>query len=494
MSTSLFELISDNIKSDDMLPEGFRLSGDTLTQSKERVPLVDGALDGMYLFHNMPGNSDMEGLIEIINEASQHDFDAADYDLHDFFSDKDCRMLPLVEKTEQWVNDNSETVDAEALFEFAANIIVKTGNPECLKFALVLLEMMDTDDNEAVKDVVSTLARSEELTLFCIFVAETWKDSTEAILDFAKHTRGWGRIHAVEHIDAKSGKVKDWLFHEGVKNTIGSAYSARTVAEKINLGKVFKNPAFNSDDYMLSRPIMEGLFNEGSLQGISSMTDRSEIIGGFLKQSENRSHTPETIGTLLDIRDYLSNNIFPESGKLSDSLEKLLNSDAIKSQVHKFISEKKGFRLACRIGIDCSKEILSAMSEDFSAHASLVDILPKDTDTLGKLFAIYREKLPLEMMSSGPKDNLGMGEEYRPYHQLSFLVQNLSDTAGEGEDFIIYSLNCPVNANRQMALSTLLEWMKDDYVPSAAIKNAVWKLKEQEPVEDIRNLLDKLEI
>ncbi|WP_036610422.1 hypothetical protein [Oribacterium sp. P6A1] len=494
MSTSLFELISDNIRSNDMLPEGFRLSGDTLAQSREKVPLVDGALDGMYLFHNLPGNSDMEGLIEIINEASRHDFDAAEYDLRDFFSDKDCRMLPLVEKIEQWVNDNLGTIDAEALFEFAANIIVKTDNPECLKFALVLLEMMDTDDNDAVKDVVRTLARSEEFTLFSIFVAETWKDSTEAILDFAKHTRGWGRIHAVEHIDAASGKVKDWLFHEGVKNNIGTAYSARTVAEKINLGKVFANPAFNFDDYLLSRPIMEGLLNEGSLQGISSMSDRSEIIGGFLKQSENRSHTPETIATLLDIRDYLSNNIFPESGKLGDRLEKLLNSDSIRTAVQQFIAEKKGFRIAGRMGIDCRDEILNAISEDFAANASLADILPKDSDTLGKLFAIYRDKLPLQMMASGPKDNLGIGEEYRPYHQLAFLVQNLADTAGEGEDFIIYSLNCPVNANRRMALSTLHEWLKDDYVPSAAIKNAVWKLKEQEPVEDIGNLLEKIEI
>ena len=134
------------------------------------------------------------------------------------------------------------------------------------------------------------------------------------------------------------------------------------------------------------------------------------------------------------------------------------------------------------------------MSEDFNAHASLVDILPKDSETLGKLFAIYRDKLPLQMMASGPKDNLGIGDEYRPYHQLSFLVQNLTDAAGEGEDFIICSLNCPVNANRQMALSTLTEWLKDDYVPSAAVKNAVWKLKEQEPAEDIQNMLEKIEI
>lgn len=494
MSTSLFELISDNIQSNGMLPEDFRLTKGAFSPKLGNARLVDGALDGMYLFHDLPENSDIEGLTEVINEASQHDFDSADYDLHDFFSDENCRMLPLVEKLESWVNDHTDTIDAEALFEFAANIIIKTANPECLKFALVLLEMMDTEDNDAVKEVVRSLSRSDELTLFCIYVAETWKDSTEAILDFAKHTRGWGRIHCVEHIDAVSGKVKDWLFREGVRNTIGSSYSARTVAEKISLSKVFGNPNFNHGDYLLARPIMEGLLNEGSLQGISSMEDRTDIIKGYLKQSEKHPQNMDTIGTLLDLRDYLSNNIFTESGKLGETLDKLLASEAIKQEVDKLIKEHKGFRLATRLGMDLRKEMLEAMEEDFDANASLVDIIPKDTETLNKLFSIYRAKLPLSMMASGPKDNPGMGEEYRPYHQLSFLVQNLSDTAGEGEDFIVYSLDCPVNANRRMALSTLEEWLKDDYVPTTAIKNGVWKLKELEPTEDIQGMLEKINI
>ncbi len=493
MSDSLFELISDNIMDDGLLPADFRLPAQSAS-SLGNVRLVDGALDGMYLYHNMSGDTDAEGLINVINEASQHDFDSAEYDLEDFFSDNNSRMLALVDELEKWVNDHLDTIDAEALFEFAANIIIKTGNTECLKFALTIFEMMDTDDNDAVKDVVSTLARSEEFTLFSIFVAETWKDSTTAILYFAKHTRGWGRIHCVEHIDASTGKIKDWLFHEGVKNSIGTAYSARTVAEKINLAKVFTNPNFNNDDYLLARPIMEGLLNEGTVKGISSMNNRTEIISGYLSKSETCDHTAETIGTLLDLKDYLSNNIFSESGRLTDKLDHILDSESIKEQIQLLLTEKKGFRLARRMGIECSNEMLDAMQSDFNANASLVDILPKDNDTLNKLLAIYRDKLPLNMMASGPKDNLGIGDEYRPYHQLSFLVQNLADSAGEGEDFIITSLNCPVNANRQMAISTLEEWLKDDYEPSNAIKNAVWKLKEQEPTDDIRSLLDKLAI
>jgi len=493
MSDSLFELISDNITADGTLPDDFRLPSQP-AGTIDNIRLVDGAIDGMYLYHKMSGDADVEGLVNIINEASQHDFDSAEYDLNDFFSDSKSRMLPIVNELEKWVNDHLDTIDAEALFEFAANIIIKTANTECLKFALTIFEMMDTDDNDAVKDVVSTLARSDEFTLFSIFVAETWKDSTTAILDFARHTHGWGRIHCVEHIDASSGKIKDWLFHEGVNNNIGSAYSARTVAEKINLARVFTNPNFNKDDYLLARPIMEGLLNEGTVQGISSMDNRTEIISGYLSKSTDCPHTIETLGTLLDIKDYLNNNIFSESGRLNDKLDHILDSDAIKDYVQLLITEKRGFRLARRMGIDCSIEILDALQEDFNANASLVDILPKDSDTLSKLLTIYRQKLPLDMMASGPKDNLGMGDEYRPYHQLSFLVQNLADSAGEGEDFIIASLNCPVNANRQMAISTLEEWLKDDYEPSAAIKNAVWKIKEQEPTDDILALLDKLAI
>ncbi|MBO6309032.1 MAG: hypothetical protein J6N70_09435, partial [Oribacterium sp.] len=320
MSNSIYESICDNLRPDDTLPDDFRISK-AASSGKLGIRLVEGALDGMYLYHDMQADSDEEALIDVINEASGHDFDSAEYDLESFFSAPEVRMLPLVEKLERWVNDNAGSIDAEAVFQFAANVIIKTDNPEALKFALVLFEMMDTDDNEAVKDVVKALSRSEELTLFSIMVAETWKDGNEAILDFAKHTKGWGRIHCVEHIEASSGKIKDWLFREGVRNNVGAAYSARTVAEKINLGKVFLNPAFNDDDYLLARPIIAGLLDEGTLQGISSMSDRTEILSGFIKQSEHRVKTTEALGTLLDIRDYLNRNIFNESGKLGERLE-----------------------------------------------------------------------------------------------------------------------------------------------------------------------------
>ncbi|WP_029199873.1 hypothetical protein [Oribacterium sp. NK2B42] len=493
MSNSIYESICDNLRPDDTLPDDFRISK-AASSGKLGIRLVEGALDGMYLYHDMQADSDEEALIDVINEASGHDFDSAEYDLESFFSAPEVRMLPLVEKLERWVNDNAGSIDAEAVFQFAANVIIKTDNPEALKFALVLFEMMDTDDNEAVKDVVKALSRSEELTLFSIMVAETWKDGNDAILDFAKHTKGWGRIHCVEHIEASSGKIKDWLFREGVRNNVGAAYSARTVAEKINLGKVFLNPAFNDDDYLLARPIIAGLLDEGTLQGISLMSDRTEILSGFIKQSEHRVKTTEALNTLLDIRDYLNQNIFNESGKLGEKLEHLLNSKELKDFASKLVTEKKDFRLAKRMDIDCTEEVLAAMEEDFAANASLVDILPKNSETLSKVFSIFRKKLPLDMMASGPKDNLGIGEEYRPFHQLSFLVQNLSDSAGEGEDFIVASLNSPVNGTRQMALSVLEEWLKDNYVPSNAVKYAVWHLKEAEPSGDIRALLEKIDI
>ena len=144
------------------------------------------------------------------------------------------------------------------------------------------------------------------------------------------------------------------------------------------------------------------------------------------------------------------------------------------------------------MGIQCTDEMLHAMDTEFNAYADLVDVLPKDSDTLRKLLDIHRRHLPLAMMASGPRDQLGIGEAYRPYHQLSYLVQNLADSTGEGEDLVISALRCPVNANRQMALNVLESWSKDGYEPGDAMRAALQELLASEPCDDIRAQLEAL--
>lgn len=496
---SIYEYICDHLTSSGELPQDFKLPGrKAMLESTSRADLrdlhlVDGALDGLALFHGPSEKADCAPLLELLKDTAVGDTESIMDAIESYFEPSTGhRMLPLEAPLLQWVNDHMEEVNADGLFALAANLLVTTENSECVKLALVLFSMLDTDDNEAVKDAVRTLARSDEFTLFAIHVAGSWQNEEEEILQFAQHVHGWGRIHAVDYLQAKSGRVKDWLFHEGVHNSIGAAYSARTVADKIKLAEVLKNPAFNDGDYILASAIVDGLLDEASMQGITAMENRTALLDGYLHQARRCQQTEATMNTLLSIRDYLDSNIFQGSGKLHERVEEILHTEEITSFIQELIAKGRGFRTACRMGINCTDEMLHAMASSFDTYADLVDVLPKNPDTLKKLLTIYRNHLPLAMMASGPRDQMGIGEEYRPYHQLSYLVQNLTDSTGEGEDLLITSLNCPVNANRQMALHVLDSWLKDGYEPGEAMRIALQQLMENEPCEDIRAQLEEL--
>ena len=243
---------------------------------------------------------------------------------------------------------------------------------------------------------------------------------------------------------------------------------------------------------MLASAILDGLLDESSMQGITAMPDRTQLLDGYLHQARRCRASEQTLNTVLSVRDYLDQNIFQGSGKLHERAEEILHTDEIRSFVQELLAKGQGFRTACRMGIQCTDEMLHAMDTTFNVYADLVDVLPKDSDTLKKLLDIYRRHLPLAMMASGPRDQLGIGEAFRPYHQLSYLVQNLADSTGEGEDLVIASLRCPVNANRQMALNVLESWCKDGYEPGDAMRAALQGLLAAEPCDDIRAQLEQL--
>ena len=496
---SIYEYICDHLTPSGTLPADFKLPGRTPAEASSShsalsdMQLVDGALDGIALFHGPSEEADCTPLADLMSSTSMGDTESIQVAIEAYFAPSTGhRMLPLEAPLLQWTSDHTDEVNADGLFALAANLLVTTESCECVKLALVLLSMLDTDDNDAVKDAVRTLALSDEFTLFAIHVAETWQDAEEEILRFGQQVHGWGRIHAVEHLEAKSGRVKDWLFHEGVHNTIGAAYSARTVADKIRLATVLTNPAFNDDDFVLASAILDGLLDESSMQGITAMPDRTQLLDGYLHQARRCRMSEQTLNTVLSVRDYLDQNIFQGSGKLHERAEEILHTDDIRRFVQELLAKGQGFRTACRMGIQCTDEMLHAMDTEFNAYADLVDVLPKDSDTLRKLLDIYRRHLPLAMMASGPRDQLGIGEAYRPYHQLSYLVQNLADSTGEGEDLVISALRCPVNANRQMALNVLESWCKDGYEPGDAMRAALQELLASEPCDDIRAQLEAL--
>ena len=112
--------------------------------------------------------------------------------------------------------ENYEVLDAGNIYRFAVNNLLASKNKELVKADMVILELFPCD--EPVRGAVRILGQCEEFTLFAIFVMRKWDNGNEEIFALAKKVRDWGRIHAIEYLEADTEEKKEWLLYEGLKN------------------------------------------------------------------------------------------------------------------------------------------------------------------------------------------------------------------------------------------------------------------------------------
>ncbi|MDY6315883.1 MAG: hypothetical protein SPL49_01495, partial [Oribacterium sp.] len=159
-------------------------------------------------------------------------------------------------------------------------------------------------------------------------------------------------------------------------------------------------------------------------------------------------------------------------------------------------AEGRGFRIAERLKIDCTEEVLKSLDEDFYKHYEFMDLAAKNEASLDRLLSLVSGKLDLAAIAIGPEDNLGADhEKYRPCFALSYLMTVLEPYPGKGENFISAAMQAPINATRAQALHTLDAWFRTkSYTLSAAVRAAIEKLRATEVNSDNITLLNSLAI
>ncbi len=79
---------------------------------------------------------------------------------------------------------------------------------------------------------------------------------------------------------------------------------------------------------------------------------------------------------------------------------------------------------------------------------------------------------------------------------LDFIVQELKDKQGQGDDFVAAALKTPVIRNRNGALNVLEAWVEDSKLPLVKIAPDIYKLLsnivDTEPEEEIHKRMELL--
>ena len=283
---------------DGELPEDYSLP----KEETGSVRWADGAADGVAIYHTAPPRVTME--ISSLIDLAIHDASEGRYEeCCDFLRklSRDARAVNLVETVVNFILQHQQELDPEGLYNTARRIAYLSPDPETVKYGLIILELLDTKDED--KPAIRTLGLSDELTLFVILNMLHWENGNEEVFQLAQKVHGWGRIHACEYLEPGTSAINNWFLREGIRNNVMPQYSALTAWNKSGAFKRLFG-RLSREDYTAIRDILAALLEEGPVAGVSEMENAEFALMQFVRKSYAFPLSEEDLAVIEMIREY----------------------------------------------------------------------------------------------------------------------------------------------------------------------------------------------
>lgn len=307
---SIYERIQAAVQPDGTLPEGFSIQPEP--ENPKALRFADGAQDGIVFYHS--GGRGDGALLEKLKEitrlaAGGADFEETHAQLAACFGEWDG-MLGCVDGLQAWIIQHREELDPNRIFRFANAVLLRSGSIGAVKYALSVLELLAAASGEW-RETVRALALSDELTLYCVFVAGRWDNSSEELFSMAQRVRGWGRVHAVRELEPTTPEMRDWLLDEGWQNDVLPAYTALRCARSGELRRRLEEETLSRERLDAADGLIQALLDEGPVQNISLLEDGEELLLAWLDQLERVSPNEEDQNTLRYLREECGDRDWP---------------------------------------------------------------------------------------------------------------------------------------------------------------------------------------
>ena len=489
--TSLYKYIASKIV-DGQLPDDFSLPKE---KKDNEITWMDGAQDGVRIYHM--GYSDLTEedralMEEAVNAASEKNTDKADV----LFSKlgQSTSAIAVIDDLQPYIIENKDTLSIENLFHYAAHLVFDSYDKECVKFGLSLLELFHFEEDETLKEVVRTLGMSDEFSIFSIFVMSNWQNGNYEIFQLAKKIHGWGRIHAIEHIEPDSNEIKQWLLREGVHNRVLSAYSALTCWQKSDALNILQGK-LSREDFSGIRDIIDGLLDEGPVSGISEIENSADVIVAFLNQSKTITLTLDDYETIHTIWMHFESEEC-KNNTIIDLCQNILGEKNCRELVSQAVKEGKSLRLAQALQIDYREDILQILKTSFQNNYYLCSYITNDAKYRAEVLQIFAQNLPLDAMKTAPSDSLGLGSEYIQQNQLEIIVQCIKKYPLEGTAFVETALQSAPVRLRNNGISVLESWVSAKKTPLNILLPDMYalvcRLRDIEIREDVKQAMSRL--
>ncbi len=300
MEKSIYQLICDHITAEGVLPDNFSLP------DKDRdgtsIQWAPGALDGVFLYHighEGLSASQTKQMARALKSAASVNYTETDKLFAEWT--REVRFISVADDLQNYVLSHTESLSAEQIYESALSLVLHSEHPECVKVGMALLELIKSDSDAAIREIIRRLGLCDEFTIFTLWHMQKWENGNQKIFELAKKVHGWGRIHAVELLEPETDEIRHWLLTDGTVNSVMNSYSSLICWQKSQAEAVLFGQTDREGYQGLSR-LIGGLLDEGAVPGISELENREEVLLRFLALSAGFDLTPDEREVIRSIK------------------------------------------------------------------------------------------------------------------------------------------------------------------------------------------------
>lgn len=355
--------------------------------------------------------------------------------------------------------------DEARMQEEALWLLEHAAHREVVKFAITVLGCTNC---EKYKELLFTIGLHEEFTSYVIFALKNGTSNANAqIWKLAKSVHGWGKIAAVEQIEATTPEIKQWLLTKGCENRINVENLANLCAVKGELDIALFEETISKELYEGASLIIGALL-ERSHQGIDEYPYGSQVLTRFVYHARTHCRTLDDFYRLMRISEFLNGDEEDWEERYNNGWKQYERA-SIQEMLKPFIDDPRWIRLA-----------QEALQQDYDykaveiTHFYSVDV----TADLFNLLEKYptKSELYIAIMETNNllyiTDLCKFAETHLSLSHLSneeqdclyYIVQDLHEYVGVGLPLIQAALKADHVSLQFQALNVL-----DDWTP------AIWK-------------------
>jgi hypothetical protein len=387
--------------------------------------------------------------------------------------------------------------------ELARRLAANGRHPEPVKTGIALLAISGTPGD---RDLLLTLGRHEELTLYCaVAIAHCQPQPDRVLWSLARTVDGWGRIQTIERLAGTGDEdISDWIVRHGFRNKVMIEYLAYIAATTGRLADRLE--AAQTDDELVDAAgeIISALISGGPAQDIDDLQDAPRLLEAYLRLTSEQAARLGQFVAVDHIRGFLDRDDgWPERYQRDWTAASRTRLTSTCAQI---LAWPRWRQLAVD-GLQANDDMLfwtaaqaaQALGIDtFDAHWRRLQASPLtghwftimqvvDGQRIGEVLQFATDTLNPAGLATGPAQVLGLGPDYAAHNALSCVLQGLGRFPGQGWSLFQAGLRNPVTRVRNLAVLALRQWPADSWPPAAA--RAVTDAAHVEPDDEIHQAM-----